>query len=251
MNRRVLLVSALAVAALGGIGASYVLNSKHVAESLDVGGPFKLVGTDGQEVTEAAVKGKYSLFFFGFTFCPDACPTALNTFTLVLEKLGPDADKIQPVFVSIDPERDTPEVLKQYLSSFDPRIMGLTGTPEAVAEAAKKFRVYYAKQGEGEFAPFFGVPALSMVLVSRLAQRSGCAVLFAFAERLPRGAGYRIHFRPAPDGIADSELPRAVAALNQGVEDCVRQAFTQYQWHYKRYQYHPDPAAPNPYWRGR
>ena len=107
------------------------------------------------------------------------------------------------------------------------------------------------KQGEGEFAPFFGVPALSMVLVSRLAQRSGCAVLFAFAERLPRGAGYRIHFRPAPDGIADSELPRAVAALNQGVEDCVRQAFTQYQWHYKRYQYHPDPAAPNPYWRGR
>lgn len=151
MNRRVLLVSALAVAALGGIGASYVLNSKHVAESLDVGGPFKLVGTDGQEVTEAAVKGKYSLFFFGFTFCPDACPTALNTFTLVLEKLGPDADKIQPVFVSIDPERDTPEVLKQYLSSFDPRIMGLTGTPEAVAEAAKKFRVYYAKQGEGEF----------------------------------------------------------------------------------------------------
>ena len=107
------------------------------------------------------------------------------------------------------------------------------------------------KQGEGEFAPFFGVPALSMVLVSRLAQRSGCAVLFAFAERLPRGAGYRIHFRPAPDGIADPELPRAVAALNQGVEDCVRQAFTQYQWHYKRYQYHPDPAAPNPYWRGR
>ena len=107
------------------------------------------------------------------------------------------------------------------------------------------------KQGEGEFAPFFGVPALSMVLVSRLAQRSGCAVLFAFAERLPRGAGYRIHFRPAPDGIADPELPRAVAALNQGVEDCVRQAFTQYQWHYKRYQYRPDPAAPNPYWRGR
>ena len=107
------------------------------------------------------------------------------------------------------------------------------------------------KQGEGEFAPFFGVPALTMVLVSRLAQRTGCAVLFAFAERLPRGAGYRIHFRPAPDGIADPDLAHAVAALNQGVEDCVHQAFTQYQWHYKRYQYRPDPAAPNPYWRGR
>ena len=107
------------------------------------------------------------------------------------------------------------------------------------------------KQGEGEFAPFFGVPALTMVLVSRLAQRTGCAVLFAFAERLPRGAGYRIHFRPAPDGIADPDLAHAVTALNQGVEDCVHQAFTQYQWHYKRYQYRPDPAAPNPYWRGR
>ncbi|WP_374653436.1 SCO family protein [Dongia sp.] len=151
MNRRALLVSAVAVAALGGIGASYILNNKHVTESLAVGGPFKLIGVDGQEVTEAALKGKYSLFFFGFTFCPDACPTALNTFTLVLEKLGPDAAKIQPVFVSIDPERDTPQVLKEYLSSFDPRIMGLTGTPETVADAAKKFRAYYAKQGEGEF----------------------------------------------------------------------------------------------------
>jgi protein SCO1/2 len=151
MNRRALLVSAVAVAALGGIGASYILNNKHVTETLAVGGPFKLIGVDGQEVTEVAVKGKYSLFFFGFTFCPDACPTALNTFTLVLEKLGPDAAKIQPVFVSIDPERDTPQVLKEYLSSFDPRIMGLTGTKEEIAEAAKKFRVYYARQGEGEY----------------------------------------------------------------------------------------------------
>ena len=151
MNRRLLLVSAVAIAALGGIGASYLLNSRQVTQSLDVGGPFKLIGTDGQEVTEEALKGRYSMFFFGFTFCPDACPTALNTFTLVLEKLGPDAAKIQPVFVSIDPARDTPAVLKEYLASFDPRIMGLTGPEAAVADAAKKFRVYYAKQGEGEF----------------------------------------------------------------------------------------------------
>jgi|JI10StandDraft_1071094.scaffolds.fasta_scaffold51180_5 protein SCO1/2 len=151
MNRRALLVTAVAVAAAAGIGASYVLNNKQVTQTLSVGGPFKLIGTDGQEVTESALKGKYSLFFFGFTFCPDACPTALNTFSLVLGKLGPDADKVQPVFVSIDPARDTPAVLKEYLSSFDPRIMGLTGTPEAIAETAKSFRVYYAKQGEGEF----------------------------------------------------------------------------------------------------
>ena len=151
MNRRALLVSAVAIAAASGIGASYVLNNKQVTQTLSVGGPFKLIGTDGQEVTEAAVKGKYSLFFFGFTFCPDACPTALNTFSLVLGTLGPDADKIQPVFVSIDPARDTPAVLKEYLSSVDPRIMGLTGTPEVIAETAKSFRVYFAKQGEGEF----------------------------------------------------------------------------------------------------
>ena len=95
------------------------------------------------------------------------------------------------------------------------------------------------KQGEGEFAPFFGVPALTMVLLSRLAQRTGATVLFAFADRLADGAGYRIRFLAAPDGISDIDLPNAVAALNRGVEDCVRLAPAQYQWHYKRFQYRP------------
>jgi KDO2-lipid IV(A) lauroyltransferase len=99
------------------------------------------------------------------------------------------------------------------------------------------------KQGEGEFAPFFGTPALTMVLLSRLAQRTGASVLFAFAERLPRGAGYRIHILPAPPGIADADLPTAVAALNRGVEDCVRLAPAQYQWSYKRYSKRP-PGDP-------
>lgn len=91
------------------------------------------------------------------------------------------------------------------------------------------------RAGEGVMAPFFGVPARTMVLVSRLAERTGANVLFAFAERLPRGAGYRIHVLPAPDGIADPDTLRACTALNRGVEDCVRLAFTQYQWHYKRF----------------
>lgn len=151
MNRRVLLVSGLAVMAAAGIGASYFLNDRKMAETLAVGGPFKLTGTDGQEVTEAALMGKYSVFFFGFTFCPDACPTALNTFTLMMEKLGPAAEAVQPVFVSIDPARDTPQAMKEYLSSFDPRIMGLTGSPEAIAETARIFRVYYKKSGEDEY----------------------------------------------------------------------------------------------------
>lgn len=151
MNRRILLVSTLALVAAAGIGASYFVNNRKTAETLSVGGPFKLTGTDGQEVTEAALKGKYSVFFFGFTFCPDACPTALNTFSLMMAQLGPDADKVQPVFVSVDPARDTPAAMKEYLTSFDPRILGLTGTPEAVAEMARIFRVYFKKSGEDEF----------------------------------------------------------------------------------------------------
>jgi KDO2-lipid IV(A) lauroyltransferase len=103
------------------------------------------------------------------------------------------------------------------------------------------------KLGEGEFAPFFGTPALTMVLLSRLAQRTGATVLFAFAERLPRGAGYCLHFLPAPDGIAAADLPAAVAALNRGVENCVRLAPAQYQWHYKRYSIRPPDDQRNPY----
>ena len=95
------------------------------------------------------------------------------------------------------------------------------------------------KQGEGEFAPFFGSDALTMVLLSRLAQRTGATVLFAFVERLPHAAGYTLHFLPAPADIADPDLPRAVTALNHGIEDCVRIAPLQYQWHYKRYSIRP------------
>ncbi|MET0232536.1 MAG: lipid A biosynthesis acyltransferase [Rhodanobacteraceae bacterium] len=91
------------------------------------------------------------------------------------------------------------------------------------------------KQGEGVMAPFFGVPSLTMVLLSRLARSTGATVLFTFAERLPRGAGYRIHVLEAPPGIDDADLDVACAALNRGVEQCVQLAFAQYQWTYKRF----------------
>ena len=99
------------------------------------------------------------------------------------------------------------------------------------------------REGEGEFAPFFGVEALTMVLLPRLAARTGAIVLFSFAERLPDGAGFRIHVLPAPEGIDSTDLKVACTALNRGVEQCVERAFTQYQWHYKRYTAHdrPDP----------
>ncbi|MFC5742395.1 lipid A biosynthesis acyltransferase [Dyella tabacisoli] len=91
------------------------------------------------------------------------------------------------------------------------------------------------RSGEGQLAPFFGRDAETMVLLPRLASRTGATVLFAFAERLPRGEGFRIHLLPASDGLVDADLQVACTALNRGVEACVAQAFTQYQWHYKRY----------------
>jgi len=103
------------------------------------------------------------------------------------------------------------------------------------------------REGEGEFAPFFGVDALTMVLLPRLAARTGATVLFSFAERLPDGEGFRIHVLPAPEGIDSSDLKIACTALNRGVERCVERAFPQYQWHYKRYTAHdrPDPYKLN------
>ena len=98
------------------------------------------------------------------------------------------------------------------------------------------------REGEGEFAPFFGRDALTMVLLPRLAARTGATVLFAFAERLPRGEGFRIHLLPAPEGLADADQGVACAALNRGVQDCVELAYAQYQWHYKRYSANDRPS---------
>lgn len=107
------------------------------------------------------------------------------------------------------------------------------------------------KRGEGQFAPFFGSDANTMVLLPRIARRTGATVLFAFAERLARGAGFRIRILPAPAGIADADLRTACTALNRGVEQCVELAFPQYQWVYKRWAERPDPDEHDPYWLAR
>jgi len=110
-----------------------------------IGGPFRLVDQNGNTVTDADLRGKWLLVYFGYTHCPDACPTALNDMALALDELGARRAAVRPVFITVDPERDTPEVLKAYVASFDAPILALTGTPEAVAQAAKSYRVYYAK----------------------------------------------------------------------------------------------------------
>lgn len=113
-----------------------------------VGGPFILTDHNGRQVTDADFKGKYALIFFGYTYCPDVCPTELQVMTEALSQMGEKARSITPVFVSVDPERDTPEVLKSYVENFSPDLVGLTGTPAQVAAAAKAYRVYYAKSGK-------------------------------------------------------------------------------------------------------
>jgi len=113
-----------------------------------IGGPFRLVDQDGKTVTDADLKGKWSLIYFGYTHCPDACPTALNDIAVALDELGPKRAAVRPVFITVDPERDTPEVLKAYVTAFDAPILALTGTPEEIAQAAKGYRVYYAKHPE-------------------------------------------------------------------------------------------------------
>jgi protein SCO1 len=110
-----------------------------------VGGRFTLVDDNGNPFTDAEIKGKWHLVFLGYTHCPDICPTALNDLSLALNQLGTKEKEVGIVFISVDPERDTPAVLKSYVESFGGPITGLTGTPQEVAEAAKDYHVYYAK----------------------------------------------------------------------------------------------------------
>ena len=110
-----------------------------------IGGPFQLTDQAGQTVTEKNLQGKPTLIFFGFTHCPDVCPTSLFEISEVLRAMGGDADRVNAWFVSVDPERDTAVAMKDYLSSFDPHLKGLTGDPDAVAKVISGFRVYAKK----------------------------------------------------------------------------------------------------------
>lgn len=163
MPRRPVILFAAACAvialALGLITMVVVGGRQQAAQTTDaatgqplVGGPFTLTNQDGQVVDEKILEGKWSLVFFGFTYCPDYCPTTLGVLNAVQERMGDKAKDLQIVFISIDPERDTPQMLKDYLSSdgFPDGVIGLTGTPDQVAQVAKEYRAFYQKVGEGE-----------------------------------------------------------------------------------------------------
>jgi protein SCO1/2 len=153
MHPRHLRVALLLSAFLAGLAAVFAIilmvsgrdRLTFTSTGASLGGPFRLVDQSGRTVTEADLKGRPHLIFFGFTHCPDVCPTKLFEVSEVLSRLGPEAGKVGAYFVTVDPERDTPEKLKDYLSSFNPRLTGLTGDPAAVAAMAKAYRVYVKK----------------------------------------------------------------------------------------------------------
>lgn len=143
---RIVLWAAVAVvaAALGWISYQMTTGKDQIAAG-PFGVPFELVSQTGQPITQAAFTGKPTALFFGFTHCPEVCPTTLFEMNGWLEKVDPDATKLQAYFISVDPERDTPEILGQYVSNVSKRITGISGPPEKVLDMVKGFRVYAKK----------------------------------------------------------------------------------------------------------
>ena len=130
--------------------------------------PFSLVNHDGERVTHEDFAGKYLLIFFGYSFCPDVCPTELSkvTFALeALEKQGRSIENLQPLFISIDPQRDTPKQLKEYLSLFHPKLIGLTGSEQEIAEMAKTYQIYYKKSDVNDTSDSYLMDHMSLLFL--------------------------------------------------------------------------------------
>jgi protein SCO1/2 len=130
-----------------------------------IGGPFTLTGAGGKRVTDEDFRGRYMLVFFGFTHCPDICPAGLQLISAALAKIGSKADRFVPIFVSVDPQRDTTEIVTNYVKNFDDRIVGLSGTPEEVAAVAKAYRVFYEKVPSDASAQDYNMNHTSIIYV--------------------------------------------------------------------------------------
>ena len=147
-----------------------------------VGGPFKLVAQDGMSVTEQALKGQPSLVFFGYTHCPDVCPATLSEISSVFKALGPNT-KAKAFFVTVDPQRDTPVVMKDYLSSFDPRITGLTGSPDAIKKVEDDYKVYAEAKADKD-----GTYTMDHTAITYLMDKNGLFVSGFNLDRPPAEA---------------------------------------------------------------
>lgn len=170
------------------------LGGMSVPPGIAIGGPFQLTDHAGQPVTNETYRGRVMLVFFGFTHCPDVCPTELQVVAEVLEQLGPRAERVAPLFISVDPERDTPQVLAGYVGLFDPRLIGLTGSDAQIAAVARAYRVYYAKVRPPDSATYLMDHSTFLYLIG------------------PEG-GFRALFRP---GTPPEEISRAIQAALPG-----------------------------------
>ncbi len=146
----IIVLALIALLAVGFLGARHYFGQPMApavepAAGTGIGGPFTLVDQDGRTVTDATFRGKYMLVYFGFTYCPDVCPTSLARNAAALDLVGDKADKVVPILISVDPERDTPAKLKEYVAAFGPRLIGLTGSPEQVKAAAQAYKVFYMR----------------------------------------------------------------------------------------------------------
>ncbi len=163
LTRGRLIAIGLAVTAgvLVGVGMRFVMPGSNggsgPAGIADIGGPFHLTDQNGQVRTDADFRGKLMLVEFGYTFCPDICPLGLQLFADVLDNLGADAAQVQPIFITVDPHRDTPEQLRDYVSHFSPRILGLTGSDQDIATVAREYRVYYKLGADHDTNPNYTV----------------------------------------------------------------------------------------------
>src|SRR5580704_2729517 len=144
--RPLVIVSAFATSLLIGLLVMlWALGGARVVKPTAIGGPFQLTDQSGDTVTDKNMQGRPTLIFFGFTHCPDVCPTSLFEMSEVLRAMGKDADRVNAYFITVDPERDNAATMKDYLSSFDPHLKGLTGDPAAVAKVTSEYRVYFKK----------------------------------------------------------------------------------------------------------
>ena len=145
--RPLVIVGSFAASLLAGLVLLFLVmgGGRNVAAPAAIGGPFQLTDQSGATITDKSMQGRPTLIFFGFTHCPDVCPTSLFEISEVLRAMGPDADRVNAYFISVDPERDTPAAMKDYLSSFDPHLKGLTADPEVMAKVTTEYRVYAKK----------------------------------------------------------------------------------------------------------
>ena len=156
---RIVLACSIALLVIGTGGFAVlmlILSAPQTTNSMvgALGGPFTLTATDDRTVTDQTYRGKWVLIYFGYTSCPDACPTALNNMGVALDRLGPEAAHLQPIFITVDPKRDTRQALAEYLKSFDPHIVALTGTEDQIARVIKEYHVYasaHPESGDGNY----------------------------------------------------------------------------------------------------